>query len=50
MLFYKCKVQFTVLAGVLEKSMMPDLLHPRNLKGYTVWGESLKPWFEKYGK
>ena len=41
---------FLTPAGVLEKSMMPDLLHPRNLKGYTVWGESLKPWFEKYGK
>ena len=36
--------------GVLEKAMMPDLLHPRNTKGYTVWGESLKPYFEKYGK
>ena len=41
---------FLTPAGVLEKSMMPDLLHPRNLKGYTVWGESLKPWFDKYGK
>ena len=36
--------------GVLEKEMMPDFLHPRNTKGYTVWGESLKPYFEKYGK
>lgn len=36
--------------GVLTKEMMPDLLHPRNAKGYSVWGESLKPYFEKYGK
>lgn len=36
--------------GTLSKEMMPDLLHPRNVKGYTVWGESLKPYFEKYGK
>ena len=41
---------FLTAEGVLEKSMMPDLLHPRNTKGYTVWGESLKPYFEKYGK
>ena len=41
---------FLTPEGILEKSMMPDLLHPRNVKGYTVWGESLKPYFEKYGK
>lgn len=41
---------FLTADGILEKSMMPDLLHPRNLKGYSVWGESLKPYFEKYGK
>ena len=41
---------FLTADGVLEKSMMPDYLHPRNAKGYTVWGESLKPYFEKYGK
>ena len=41
---------FLTPEGVLEKSMMPDLLHPRNAKGYTVWGESLRPYFEKYGK
>lgn len=41
---------FLTSEGVLEKSMMPDLLHPRHAKGYTVWGESLKPYFEKYGK
>ena len=41
---------FLTPAGVLEKSVMPDLLHPRHLKGYTPWGESLKPYFEKYSK
>ena len=41
---------FLTPEGVLEKSMMPDLLHPRNVKGYSVWGESLKPFFDKYGK
>ena len=41
---------FLTPEGVLEKSFMPDLLHPRNYKGYAVWGESLKPYFEKYGK
>ena len=41
---------FLTPEGVLEKSMMPDLLHPRTSKAYSIWGESLKPWFEKYGK
>ena len=41
---------FLTADGILEKAMMPDLLHPRNFKGYSVWGESLKPYFEKYGK
>ena len=36
--------------GNLSKSMMPDYLHPRKFKGYSVWGESLLPYFEKYGK
>lgn len=36
--------------GILEKSMMPDYLHPRTSKGYSVWGESLKPYFDKYAK
>lgn len=36
--------------GNLSRSMMPDYLHPRKLKGYSVWGESLRPYFEKYGK
>ena len=36
--------------GVLEKSVMPDLLHPRTSKAYSVWGESLLPYFEKYAK
>ena len=41
---------FLTPEGVLEESMMPDYLHPRHTKGYTVWGESLRPYFEKYGK
>ena len=41
---------FLTADGILTKEMMPDFLHPRNVKGYTVWGESLKPYFEKYGK
>lgn len=41
---------FLTPEGILERSMMPDLLHPRNCKGYSVWGESLLPYFEKYGK
>lgn len=41
---------FLTPEGVLEPAMMPDYLHPRHLKGYSVWGESLKPYFEKYGK
>ena len=36
--------------GVLEKSVMPDLLHPQTSKSYSIWGESLLPYFEKYGK
>ena len=42
--------QFLTPEGILEKSMMPDLLHPRKAKGYTVWGKSLEPYFKKYGK
>ena len=42
--------KFLTPAGVLEKSVMADLLHPRTSKSYTIWGESLKPYFEKYGK
>ena len=44
-----CK-NFLTPEGILEPAMMPDYLHPRNTKGYTVWGESLRPYFEKYGK
>lgn len=42
--------EFLTPEGVLERSMMPDLLHPRKTKGYSVWGKSLQPYFEKYGK
>ena len=41
---------FLTPEGILERSMMPDLLHPRHAKGYSVWGESLRPYFEKVGK
>lgn len=41
---------FLTPEGVLTKEMMPDLLHPRKAKGYSVWGESLRPYFEKHGK
>jgi lysophospholipase L1-like esterase len=41
---------FLTPAGVLDKSIMPDYLHPRNPKGYSIWGDSLKPYFDKYGK
>ena len=36
--------------GLLDRTLLPDTLHPRNSKGYSIWGESLKPYFEKYGK
>ena len=42
--------KFLTPAGVLEKSVMPDLLHPKLAKSYAIWGESLKPYFEKFGK
>ena len=41
---------FLTPEGVLKRSVMPDLLHPRRGTGYTVWGESLRPYFEKYNK
>ena len=42
--------KFLTPEGVLEKSVMPDLLHPRSSKTYSIWGESLRPYFEKYAK
>ena len=42
--------KFLTPEGVLEKSVMPDLLHPRSSKTYSIWGESLLPYFEKYAK
>ena len=42
--------KFLTEKGILEKEIMPDLLHPRHYKGYSIWGESLKPYFETYGK
>lgn len=41
---------FLTPEGVLKKSVMPDLLHPRLSSSYAIWGKSLKPYFEKYGK
>ena len=35
--------------GVLEKSVMYDLLHLAP-KGFDIWGKSLQPYFEKYGR
>lgn len=31
--------------GVLEKTMMPDLLHPGE-EGYRIWAEALKPYLD----
>jgi lysophospholipase L1-like esterase len=41
---------FLTPEGILEPEMMPDLLHPRYYKGYSIWEKSLMPYFEKYGK
>jgi beta-glucosidase len=40
---------FLTPEGTLEKSVMYDWLHP-SAKGYDIWGKSLQPYFEKYGK
>ena len=42
--------QFVSPEGLLNRELLPDTLHPKTSKGYAVWGESLKPYFEKYGK
>ena len=42
--------EFLTPEGILERSMMPDLLHPRGGKGYDIWGKSLNYYFDKYGK
>ena len=49
-IWFDIRKDFLTPAGVLERTMMPDLLHPRNKQGYHVWGKALKPWFDKYGK
>lgn len=41
---------FLTKEGVLTRKVMPDLLHPRLATSYAIWGESLLPYFEKYGK
>ena len=33
--------------GVLEKTIMPDLLHPDGT-GYEIWARQLQPWIDKY--
>ena len=42
--------KFVSPEGLLNRELLPDTLHPKTSKGYAVWGESLKPYFEKYGK
>lgn len=42
--------KFVSPEGILDRTLLPDTLHPKYPKGYSVWGESLKPYFEKYGK
>ena len=41
--------EFLSPKGTMDKSVMYDLLHPTP-KGYEIWGKSLQPYFEKYGK
>lgn len=33
--------------GVLQREIMPDLLHP-NENGYEIWAQQLEPWIAKY--
>ena len=42
--------KFLTPEGVLEKKVMGDFLHPKTSKSYSIWGESLRPYFEKYAK
>jgi beta-glucosidase len=41
--------EFLTPEGVLERSVMKDLLH-LSPKGFEIWGKSLQTYFEKYGK
>jgi len=38
--------RFLTPQGVLDKSIMPDLLHP-GAKGYLVWAEAMEPTLER---
>ena len=42
--------KFLTPGGILEKKVMGDFLHPKTSKSYSIWGESLLPYFEKYAK
>ena len=42
--------KFLTPDGILEKKVMGDFLHPKTSKSYSIWGESLLPYFEKYAK
>ena len=49
-IWFDLRQKFLTPEGILERSVMADLLHPRTVKGNTIWGEELKPYFEKYSK
>jgi lysophospholipase L1-like esterase len=40
--FMDINAQFLTPRGVLQKDIMPDLLHP-NAKGYKIWAEAIYP-------
>ena len=39
---------FLTEAGILERDIMPDLLHPTET-GYEIWADQLEPWLAKFG-
>ena len=43
------KIAEMVLAGSINKEIMPDALHP-NAKGYEIWAEAVKPTLEEMMK
>ena len=49
-IWFDLRQKFLTPEGILERSVMADLLHPRTVKGNTIWGEELKPYFEKHSK
>ena len=44
--FLNINEDFLTDTGVLEKSIMPDLLHP-NEKGYEIWAKAMEPTIER---